>query len=91
MKLYVDSKDYVITYCAFNGRESLETKNTPIIVENIADHDKQIRKEVVQEIREMLKGDIINSFGIFNVDYSKQYVDKILDQVENGGINEKIN
>ena len=50
MKVYVDENDYVITYCAMTGRESLETSKSPIIVESLADYTKQVRKEVLDII-----------------------------------------
>ena len=49
MKVYVDENDYVITYCAMTGRESLETSKSPIIVESLTDYTKQVRKEVCME------------------------------------------
>ena len=55
MKVYVDENDYVITYCAMTGRESLETSKSPIIVESLADYTKQVRKEVCEEIKEKLR------------------------------------
>ena len=51
MKIYVDENDYVITYCAMTGRESLETSKTPIIVESLSEYTKQVREEVVEEIK----------------------------------------
>lgn len=66
------------------------------IAEELADHDKQIRKEVVQEIREQVKNLINKDFKLCNHEYANGYcfglqydLAKILDQIE-GGDNGKI-
>ena len=54
MKIYVDENDYVITYCAMTGRESLETSKSPIIIESLSEYTEQVRVEVVEEIKKRL-------------------------------------
>ena len=55
MKVYVDENDYVITYCAMTGRESLETSKSPIIVESLADYTKQVRNEVIEQVKDYIE------------------------------------
>ena len=64
MKVYVDENDYVITYCAMTGRESLETSKSPIIVESLTDYTKQVRKEVCEKIKKQ----IFNHFNVKNME-----------------------
>lgn len=54
MKVYVDSDNYEIYYNSLNGRECLEPLYAPLIVENIHDYTKQVRKEVLGELCNML-------------------------------------
>lgn len=91
MKVYVDSNDYVITYCGMTGRESLETSKTPMVVENISDYTKQVRKEVCEEIIEEVKKLIDKDFKLCNHEYANGYcyglqydLAKILEQIEKG-------
>ena len=62
MKIYVDENDYVITYCDMTGRESLETSKSPIIVESLSEYTKQVRAEVVEEIKEKFNTEVRSHF-----------------------------
>ena len=77
MKVYVDENDYVITYCAMTGRESLETLKSPIIVESLADYTKQVRNEVCEKIRTFAY-DTFKEFGCFD----ETDLEHILDQLQ---------
>lgn len=55
MKVYVDSDNYEIYYNSFNGRECLEPLYAPLIVENIHDYTKQVRKEERIKINTLVK------------------------------------
>ena len=52
----------------------------------LGNYDKQIRKEVVQEIREKIE----QAKMIYEWKGKEISIEDILDQIENGGINEKI-
>ena len=57
MKVYIDdNEDYRITYSSRDRNECLESMGMqPIIVESLADYTKQVRKEIVQEIKVRLR------------------------------------
>lgn len=68
MKIYVDdNEDYRITYSSRDGSECLESMGMqPIIVESLADHTKQVRKEVLDELCNMLadRAELIDFGGV---------------------------
>lgn len=90
MTVYVDSEDYEIFYNSFSGKESLEPIYGLLVVENIHDYTKQVRKEVCDEIKEK----IIKRFnGVIQGHYSEEHKDgyshccsdieyNILDQIQ---------
>lgn len=89
MKVYVDEKDSgtTITFKEENGkRQYLYVHDKEgFIFKSIQDHDKQVRKEVVQEIRKMLPN-YIYSFQEPEVPRTKvielEDVKYILDQIQ---------
>ncbi len=58
------------------------------IAEELAEYDKQVRKEVVQEIRERAELFGVSKTGIIFKEYRINA--SVLEQIENGGENEKI-
>ena len=81
MKVYVDNNNYVITYQPMTGRESLETSQVPIIVESITDYDKQVRKEVCEEIRSRFLSACQIEKGCDTASFSLEALNRILDQI----------
>ena len=82
MKVYVDENDYVITYCAMTGRESLETSKSPIIVESLADYTKQVRKEVCNDFKSRFLATCQIEKVCDTASFSLEVLNRILDQLQ---------
>lgn len=80
MKVYVDdSENYRITYSSRDGSECLESMGMqPIIVESLSDYTKQVRKEVVQEIRNKIE----QAKLIYEWKGEEITIEDILDQIQ---------
>ena len=91
MKVYVDENDIkrnIITYCnGTNTQQGLYVYGKDKIeVLSLTDYTKQVRKEVLKEIKEKLKGkEIFHPEDEFEIDYDfyyKEDVEEILDQLQ---------
>lgn len=96
MKVYVDFKDLDVedkpTYICNKYNLQVKSINSGSVYKNvelvnITDYDKQIRKEVVQEIRGKLEP-YFNFEGDEFIDTND--LERILNQIEKGGENGKI-
>ena len=88
MKVYVDDNDdYRITYSSRDGSECLESMGMqPIIVESLSDYTKQVRKEVISELINVLnESQYMNRHNSID----KETLFKVLDQIEKGETNVK--
>ena len=90
MKVYVDANDTgkTVTFEEENGkRQYLYVHDKEgFIFKELAEHDKQVRKDVCDEIRKKLKlKEIFHPEYDFEIDYDfyyKEDVDEILDQIQ---------
>lgn len=99
MKVYIDKSDLTQVLDVVSRGE----KEVYVLIDNtgknenalhfldLSDHDKQIRKEVVQEIRKQVVKLIEKDFKLCNHEYANGYcfglqydLAKILDQIEGG-------
>ena len=83
MKVFVDeNEDYRITYSSHDGSECLESMGMqPIVVESLSDYTKQVRKNLIKE----LKNHFDNNF-YFDISgamcISMKEFDEFLDQIQ---------
>lgn len=95
MKVYVDNKDKMTAYQWGHDEESKRyfvklnfdlPSDTKVKVLSLADYTKQVRKEVVQEIKEIIESDAVKYLDFNRDEFALDYQEfkDILNEIEQG-------